>query len=56
MGRPGCWTVTKDILPMPYMVMDTGASIAPYNHFGLGSPFASEYVWGRQDGENTINP
>lgn len=56
MGRPGCWTVTKDIWPMPYMVMDTGASIAPYNHFGLGSPFASEYVWGRQDGENTINP
>ena len=56
MGRPGCWTVTKDILPMPYMVMDTGASIAPYNHFGLGSPFATEYVWGRQDGENTINP
>jgi phospholipid/cholesterol/gamma-HCH transport system substrate-binding protein len=56
MGRPGCWTVTKDIWPMPYMVMDTGASIAPYNHFGLGSPFASEYVWGRKDGENTINP
>ncbi|MDH6243462.1 MCE family protein [Mycobacterium sp. OTB74] len=56
LGRPGCWTVTKDILPMPYMVMDTGASIAPYNHFGLGSPFAVEYVWGRQDGENTINP
>ena len=56
MGRPGCWTVTRDIWPMPYMVMDTGASIAPYNHFGLGSPFASEYVWGRQDGENTINP
>ncbi|MUL45748.1 MCE family protein [Mycobacterium sp. CBMA293] len=56
MGRPGCWTVTRDIWPMPYMVLDTGASIAPYNHFGLGSPFASEYVWGRQDGENTINP
>jgi len=56
LGRPGCWTVTKDILPMPYMVMDTGASIAPYNHFGLGSPFATEYVWGRQVGENTINP
>jgi len=56
MGRPGCWTVTKDIWPMPYMVMDTGASIAPYNHFGLGSPFASEYIWGRQDGPSTINP
>jgi phospholipid/cholesterol/gamma-HCH transport system substrate-binding protein len=56
MGRPGCWTVTKDIWPMPYSVLDTGASIAPYNHFGLGSPFASEYIWGRQVGENTINP
>jgi phospholipid/cholesterol/gamma-HCH transport system substrate-binding protein len=56
MGRPGCWKVTKDILPMPYTVMDTGASIAPYNHFGLGSPFVTEYVWGRQIGENTINP
>jgi phospholipid/cholesterol/gamma-HCH transport system substrate-binding protein len=56
MGRPGCWTVTKDIWPMPYTVLDTGASIAPYNHFGLGSPFASEYIWGRQIGENTINP
>lgn len=56
MGRPGCWTITKDIWPMPYMVMDSGASTAPNNHFGLGSPFASEYIWGRQDGENTINP
>ena len=56
LGRPGCWKVTKDILPMPYMVMDTGASIAPYNHLGLGSPFLREYVWGRQVGENTINP
>ncbi len=55
-GRPGCWTVTSDIWPVPYTVIDSGASIAPYNHFGLGSPFASEYVWGRQDGENTINP
>ena len=36
--------------------MDTGASIAPYNHIGLGSPFAMEYVWGRQIGEHTINP
>ncbi|MEZ0052417.1 virulence factor Mce-like protein [Mycobacterium sp. MAA66] len=55
-GRPGCWTVTKDIWPMPYTVIDTGASIAPYNHLGLGSPFASDYIWGRQIGENTINP
>lgn len=56
LGRPGCWTVTEDIRPMPYMVMDTGASIAPYNHLGLGSPFAVDYLWGRQIGENTINP
>lgn len=42
---------------MPYLVMDTGASIAPpYNHIGLGQPIANEYVWGRQIGENTINP
>jgi phospholipid/cholesterol/gamma-HCH transport system substrate-binding protein len=56
-GRPGCWQpVTRDLWPAPYLVMDTGASIAPYNHLGLGSPFALEYVWGRQIGENTINP
>jgi phospholipid/cholesterol/gamma-HCH transport system substrate-binding protein len=56
-GRPGCWQpVTRDLWPQPYLVMDTGASIAPYNHLGLGSPFAIEYVWGRQIGENTINP
>ncbi|WP_319447584.1 MULTISPECIES: MCE family protein [unclassified Mycobacterium] len=56
-GRPGCWQpVTKDLWPMPYLVMDTGASIAPYNHIELGQPIAIEYVWGRQIGENTINP
>ncbi len=56
-GRPGCWQpITRDLWPMPYLVMDTGASIAPYNHFELGQPLASEYVWGRQVGENTINP
>jgi phospholipid/cholesterol/gamma-HCH transport system substrate-binding protein len=56
-GRPGCWQpVTHDLWPMPYLVMDTGASIAPYNHFGLGQPIMTEYVWGRQIGENTINP
>jgi phospholipid/cholesterol/gamma-HCH transport system substrate-binding protein len=39
-GRPGCWQdVTRDLWPAPYLVMDTGASIAPYNHFGLASPF-----------------
>ena len=56
-GRPGCWQpITHDLWPAPYLVMDDGASIAPYNHFGLGQPFAIEYVWGRQIGENTINP
>ncbi len=56
-GRPGCWQpITRDLWPAPYLVMDTGASIAPYNHFELGQPFAIEYVWGRQIGENTINP
>lgn len=56
-GRPGCWQpVTRDLWPAPYLVMDTGASIAPYNHIGLGSPLFTEYVWGRQVGEHTINP
>ncbi|HZA11328.1 MCE family protein, partial [Mycobacterium sp.] len=86
-GRPGCWQeVTRDLWPAPYLVADTGASIAPYNHLGLASPFGCaalppcllpiaiptvpvplvaavplfipgiEYVWGRQFGENTINP
>jgi phospholipid/cholesterol/gamma-HCH transport system substrate-binding protein len=56
-GRPGCWQpVTRDLWPGPYLVMDTGASLAPYNHFELGQPIAIEYVWGRQIGENTINP
>ena len=56
-GAPGCWQeVNRDLWPAPYLVMDTGASLAPYNHFELGSPFAIEYVWGRQVGEYTINP
>ncbi|OBK74516.1 MCE family protein [Mycobacterium sp. 1274761.0] len=56
-GRPGCWQkVTKDLWPFPYLVMDTGYSIAPYNHFELASPLVSDYIWGRQVGENTINP
>ena len=56
-GRPGCWQpVTRDLWPQPTLVMDTGVSIAPYNHLGLGQPLAVEYVWGRQIGENTINP
>ncbi len=75
-GRPGCWQpVTRDLWPAPYLVMDTGASLAPYNHLELASPFGCtlcvipllpapipllfpgiEYIWGRQLGENTINP
>jgi phospholipid/cholesterol/gamma-HCH transport system substrate-binding protein len=75
-GRPGCWQpITRDLWPAPYLVMDDGASIAPYNHLELASPFGCsvcvipllpapipiffpgiEYVWGRQLGENTINP
>ena len=56
-GRPGCWqTITRDLWPAPYLVMDTGASLAPYNHLELGQPLFGEYVWGRQYGENTINP
>jgi phospholipid/cholesterol/gamma-HCH transport system substrate-binding protein len=78
-GRPGCWQpITRDLWPAPYLVMDTGASIAPYNHIELASPFGCaglppcviplvpapipliipgiEYIWGRQFGENTINP
>ena len=56
-GRPGCWqTITRELWPAPYLVMDTGASLVPYNHFDLGQPMFTEYVWGRQYGENTINP
>lgn len=56
-GRPGCWQkITRDLWPAPYLVMDTGASLAPYNHLELGQPLATEFVWGRQYGENTINP
>lgn len=36
--------------------MDTGFSLAPYNHIGIGQPMLVEYVWGRQIGEPTINP
>ena len=56
-GRPGCWQdITRDLFPAPFLVMDTGVSIAPYNHIELGQPMFIEYVWGRQIGENTINP
>ena len=56
-GAPGCWQkITRDFWPAPYLVVDTGASIAPYNHFELGQPFLTEHVWGRQVGQNTINP
>jgi phospholipid/cholesterol/gamma-HCH transport system substrate-binding protein len=56
-GAPGCWqTITRDFWPAPELVADTGASLAPYNHLETGSPYAIEYVWGRQVGDNTINP
>jgi phospholipid/cholesterol/gamma-HCH transport system substrate-binding protein len=56
-GAPGCWqTITRDLWPAPQLVMDTGNSLAPYNHLETGSPYAIEYVWGRQVGDNTINP
>ncbi|BBY06981.1 Mce family protein Mce2A [Mycobacterium noviomagense] len=56
-GAPGCWQpITRDLWPAPYLVMDTGNSIAAYNHFELNQPLGIEYMWGRQYGENTINP
>ncbi|WP_044514924.1 MCE family protein [Mycolicibacterium septicum] len=56
-GAPGCWQpINRDLWPAPYLVMDTGASVAPYNHVELGHPLMIDYVWGRQVGENTINP
>jgi phospholipid/cholesterol/gamma-HCH transport system substrate-binding protein len=56
-GRPGCWQkITRELWPAPFLVMDTGFSIAPYNHFELGSPLLLDYVWGRQLGDYTINP
>lgn len=56
-GRPGCWQkITRELWPAPFLVMDTGASMAPYNHFELGSPLAVDFVWGRQLGDYTINP
>ena len=56
-GGPGCWQqISRDLWPAPALVIDTGASIAPYNHFEIGTPWAIDYVWGRQMGENTINP
>jgi len=56
-GAPGCWQkITRELWPAPYLVVDTGVSLAPYNHVDVGSPYAIEYVWGRQVGDNTINP
>jgi phospholipid/cholesterol/gamma-HCH transport system substrate-binding protein len=56
-GRPGCWQkVTYDLWPHPYLVTDTGYSMAPYNHLEIGQPLLVDHVWGRQIGEYTINP
>ncbi len=49
-GRPGCWQpITRDLWPAPYLVMDTGASIAPYNHFELGQPHPDRVRLGTPD-------
>ena len=49
-GRPGCWQkVTKDLYPFPYLVMDTGYSIAPYNHFEFASPLVTRIPLGPTD-------
>jgi phospholipid/cholesterol/gamma-HCH transport system substrate-binding protein len=56
-GAPGCWqTITRELWPAPTLILDTGNSLAPYNHVDTGSPYAVEYVWGRQMGDHTINP
>ena len=56
-GAPGCWQkITRELWPAPTLIMDTGNSLAPYNHVDTGSPYAVEYVWGRQVGDHTINP
>jgi phospholipid/cholesterol/gamma-HCH transport system substrate-binding protein len=56
-GAPGCWQkIDRNFWPAPNLVTDTGVSLAPYNHFELGQPILNEFVWGRQIGENTINP
>jgi phospholipid/cholesterol/gamma-HCH transport system substrate-binding protein len=56
-GAPGCWReITRNLWPAPMLVMDTGASLAPYNHLEVGSPLVLDYVWGRQVGDYTINP
>jgi phospholipid/cholesterol/gamma-HCH transport system substrate-binding protein len=52
----GTYQGRRDELDTQHLLRHTGASIAPYNHFGLGQPIFIEYVWGCQIGENTINP
>jgi phospholipid/cholesterol/gamma-HCH transport system substrate-binding protein len=42
-GPEGRWQdITRYLWPTPYLVMDTGASIAPYNHVTLGQPLFVE--------------
>ncbi len=56
-GRPGCWQkVTTTLWPMPYLVMDTGFNLAPYNHVELGQPIADRLRVGPPDRRVTINP
>ena len=46
-GAPGCWQpITRDLWPAPNLVMDTGASLAPYNHFDTGSPLGNRVCVG----------
>lgn len=55
-GRPGCWhPISRELWPAPYLVMDTGYSIASDNHFEIRSPYLVDFVRGRQVGDYTIN-
>ena len=56
-GAPGCWqTITRDLWPAPYLVMDTGASLAPYNHIDTGSPYAARVRLGPPNGGQHDQP
>ena len=56
-GRPGCWQkITRELYPFPYLVMDTGASLAPCNHVGLGQPLLVDYVWAARSASPPSTP
>jgi phospholipid/cholesterol/gamma-HCH transport system substrate-binding protein len=49
-GRPGCWqNITRELWPAPLLVMDVGASIAPYNTSNSDRP-SSSTTCGATDG------